>query len=40
LSSTSPAIDAGNTADYPGLDVDGQARPMGGAPDAGADESR
>jgi chitodextrinase len=40
LLSTSPAIDRGDTADYLPKDIDGQSRPMGSAPDAGADESR
>jgi len=34
------ATNHGNPASYPALDLDGQARPMGGAPDAGADEAR
>jgi len=34
----SGAIGAGDPANYPALDIDGQARPMGVAPDAGADE--
>jgi hypothetical protein len=34
----SPAIDAGDPSSYPTSDLDGQARPMGGIPDAGADE--
>jgi hypothetical protein len=33
------AIDHGNPASYSSLDIDGQARPMGVAPDAGADEA-
>jgi len=40
LSVGSPAINAGAPTDYPTTDIDGQARPMGGAPDAGADETR
>jgi hypothetical protein len=36
----SPAIDAGNPNNYPTTDIDGQARPMGPRPDAGADETR
>jgi hypothetical protein len=32
------AIDHGDPASYPAKDIDGQARPMGGMPDAGADE--
>jgi len=35
----SAAIDAGSTTVFPGTDIDGQGRPMGAAPDAGADES-
>jgi hypothetical protein len=34
----SPAIGAGDPQDFPAYDIDGQARPLGGAPDAGADE--
>jgi hypothetical protein len=34
----SPAIDAGDPASFPGADIDGQRRPIGAAPDAGADE--
>jgi hypothetical protein len=34
----SPAIDAGDPGNYPPADIDGQSRPIGGAPDAGADE--
>jgi hypothetical protein len=34
----SPAIDAGDPAGFPNVDIDGQRRPMGAAPDAGADE--
>jgi hypothetical protein len=34
----SPAIDAGDPANFPVTDIDGQARPIGPAPDAGADE--
>jgi chitodextrinase len=32
------AVDRGNPASYPTKDIDGQARPKGGAPDAGAHE--
>jgi hypothetical protein len=39
LTAGSPAINAGNPSDYPGSDIGGQARPLGGAPDAGADEA-
>jgi hypothetical protein len=35
----SPAINAGDASNYPGVDRDGTARPLGGAPDAGADEA-
>jgi hypothetical protein len=38
LAAGSPAIDAGDPGNYPTRDIDGQARPLGGAPDAGADE--
>jgi hypothetical protein len=34
----SPAINAGDPNDFPAMDIDGQARPLGGLPDAGADE--
>jgi hypothetical protein len=34
------AIDAGDPTDFPATDIDGRARPLGGAPDAGAYESR
>ena len=40
LLSTSPAVDFGDTTNYPSVDYDGQARPMGPAPDAGADEKQ
>ena len=33
------AINAGDPTSYPTNDFDGQGRPMGGAPDAGADET-
>jgi len=33
------AIDAGSPADHPSNDIDGQPRPLGAAPDAGADEA-
>jgi hypothetical protein len=32
------AIDHGHPSDHPPTDIDEQARPMGGNPDAGADE--
>jgi hypothetical protein len=35
----SPAINAGDPSFYPARDIDGQSRPLGGAPDAGADEA-
>jgi hypothetical protein len=38
LTSASAAINAGNPAAYPATDIDGQGRPVGGAPDAGSDE--
>jgi chitodextrinase len=38
LTSTSPARNAGSPSDYPAVDFDGQARPLGGRADAGADE--
>ena len=34
----SAAIDSGDPASYPARDIDGNARPGGAAPDAGADE--
>jgi hypothetical protein len=34
----SPAVNAGDPKDFPARDLDGQRRPMGKAPDAGADE--
>jgi concanavalin A-like lectin/glucanase superfamily protein/fibronectin type III domain protein len=36
----SAAIDRGNPSSFPSVDLDGDARPVGGAPDAGADERR
>jgi hypothetical protein len=38
LSPSSPAVDRGNPLEFPGTDIDGNPRPFGGAPDAGADE--
>jgi hypothetical protein len=38
LTPSSPAVAAGNPASFPGADVDGEARPAHGLPDAGADE--
>jgi hypothetical protein len=40
LAPNSEAIDRGDPASFPAQDIDGQARPMGAAPDAGADELR
>jgi hypothetical protein len=39
LAPESIAIDAGDPADHPARDVDGEPRPQGAAPDAGADET-
>ena len=39
LATGSAAINRGDPADYPARDVDGDPRPAGGAPDAGADEN-
>ena len=36
---TAPAVDAGNPANAPSTDIDGDIRPQGSAPDAGADET-
>ncbi|HEV8687471.1 MAG TPA: LamG-like jellyroll fold domain-containing protein [Gaiellaceae bacterium] len=38
LAPGSAAIDRGDPSSFPGVDLDGDARPAGGAPDAGADE--
>ena len=38
LAPGSPAIDSGHPTDFPGVDIDGEARPKGGRADAGADE--
>jgi hypothetical protein len=38
LAAGSPAINRGDPGNYPVADFDGQTRPMGGVPDAGADE--
>jgi Concanavalin A-like lectin/glucanases superfamily/Bacterial Ig domain len=38
LAPGSAAIDRGNPLDFPAADIDGDARPGGSAPDAGADE--
>jgi hypothetical protein len=39
LKLSSPAINAGDPNNYSPTDIDGQTRPIGGAPDAGADEA-
>ena len=38
LAPGSAAINAGDPNNYPNTDIDGQSRPLGGTPDAGADE--
>jgi hypothetical protein len=38
LAAGSAAVGYGDPAGYPATDIDGQSRPQGGAPDAGADE--
>lgn len=38
LTAGAAAIDAGDPANFPARDIDGDARPAGAAPDAGADE--
>ena len=38
LKAGAAAIDAGHPSDHPAADIDGDARPSGSAPDAGADE--
>jgi hypothetical protein len=38
LAADSEAIGRGNPGSFPGTDIDGESRPMGGTPDAGADE--
>jgi hypothetical protein len=38
LRAGSPAIGRGDPSDYPATDIDGNPRPFGSAPDAGADE--
>ncbi len=40
LGPRSPAINAGDPSDYPPRDIEGERRPEGRAPDAGADEAR
>jgi len=39
LKPSSPAINAGDPSSYPATDINGAARPLGGAPDAGAEEN-
>jgi hypothetical protein len=39
LTAGSPAIDAGSPSDFAAADIDGQTRPAGALPDAGADET-
>jgi hypothetical protein len=39
LNAGAAAIDAGDPANAPAIDIDGDARPAGSAPDAGADET-
>ena len=39
LSAGSAARNAGDPGSFPGTDIDGQSRPLGGLPDAGADEA-
>jgi hypothetical protein len=39
ISPSAPAINRADPSNYPSSDIDGQARPQGGAPDAGADEA-
>jgi hypothetical protein len=38
LQADSVAVGHGDPSSYPSTDIDGQSRPQGGAPDAGADE--
>jgi hypothetical protein len=40
LRAGSPALDAGDPKSFPARDIDGQHRPAGSGPDAGADERR
>jgi hypothetical protein len=40
LKGTSPAVNRGDPLSYPKRDIDGEKRPKGGRPDAGADEVR
>ncbi len=39
LAAGSAAVNAGDPASYPSRDIDGQSRPVGAVPDAGADEA-
>ena len=39
LTASSPAINRGDPTSFPATDIDGNVRPMGPAPDAGADEA-
>src|SRR4249920_3201370 len=39
LTAGSAARNAGDPGSFPGTDIDGQSRPLGGLPDAGADEA-
>jgi hypothetical protein len=39
LAAGSPALNHGDPGNYPARDIDEQGRPLGGAPDAGADEA-
>jgi hypothetical protein len=38
ITKSSPALNAGDTVNATKTDIDGQGRPMGSAPDVGADE--
>jgi hypothetical protein len=39
LAPGSPALNRGDPGTYPARDIDGQSRPLGSGPDAGADEA-
>jgi hypothetical protein len=39
LAPGSPALNHGDPGSYPTRDIDGQSRPLGSGPDAGADEA-